>query len=73
MRLLNIEATAPETGYGWIHAGDPLKGRPEASQIAEFVEKPDAATAERLVRDGSWNRLGARLGALRRGLLSPAT
>lgn len=26
-----------------------------------------------LVRDGSWNRLGARLGALRRGLLSPAT
>lgn len=26
-----------------------------------------------LVRDGSWNRLGARLGALRRGLLIPAT
>lgn len=43
-----------ETGYGYLHRGDPLPG---GFEIAEFVEKPDLATAERYLASGeySWN------------------
>jgi len=66
-----IEATAPETGYGYIRRGAPLDG---GYQIERFVEKPDLATAERFLADGnySWNggifvfRAGAFLEELRR-------
>lgn len=52
-----ITPTAPETGYGYIQAGDP---RPDASGVltlTRFVEKPDSATATRFVADRSsfWN------------------
>jgi len=44
-----------ETGYGYIRAGDAVDGG--GFRIAEFVEKPDAATAERYVASGAyaWN------------------
>ncbi|MEO1576216.1 MAG: mannose-1-phosphate guanylyltransferase/mannose-6-phosphate isomerase [Pseudomonadota bacterium] len=46
---------APETGYGYIRMGDPATDG--TYQVAEFVEKPDAATAESYVSSGKflWN------------------
>jgi mannose-1-phosphate guanylyltransferase/mannose-6-phosphate isomerase len=59
----------PETGYGYIRRGAAVD---DAYEIDRFVEKPDAATAERYVIDGSyyWNsgmflfRADAYLGSL---------
>ncbi|WP_398336499.1 mannose-1-phosphate guanylyltransferase/mannose-6-phosphate isomerase [Vulcanococcus sp.] len=50
-----IVPTAPETGYGYIEAAQPLAGTPVP--IARFVEKPDRATAEQLLATGrfTWN------------------
>jgi len=50
-----IVPTGPETGYGYIRAGAAGDGGVRA--VAEFVEKPDAATAERYVASGEyfWN------------------
>ncbi|MFO1393210.1 MAG: mannose-1-phosphate guanylyltransferase/mannose-6-phosphate isomerase [Steroidobacteraceae bacterium] len=44
----------PETGYGYIRRAG---GAGPAYPVAEFVEKPDAATADRYVRSGDyyWN------------------
>jgi mannose-1-phosphate guanylyltransferase/mannose-1-phosphate guanylyltransferase/mannose-6-phosphate isomerase len=52
-----ITPTAPETGYGYIRAGAALAGIPGAFQVAQFVEKPDRATAQRYLDDGGygWN------------------
>ena len=52
-----IRPTAPETGYGYIEAGPSLPGAEGALEIARFVEKPDAATAQRFATDGRhlWN------------------
>jgi mannose-1-phosphate guanylyltransferase len=49
-----IEAERPETGYGYLQRGEALDG---GYRVATFVEKPDAATAERFLADGehSWN------------------
>jgi mannose-1-phosphate guanylyltransferase/mannose-6-phosphate isomerase len=49
--------TSPETGFGYIEAGEPLAGLPGARGIERFVEKPDAATAQRFLDSGSflWN------------------
>ncbi len=51
-----IVPTAPETGYGYIEAAEPLGGGAPVP-IARFVEKPDAATAERFLASGrfTWN------------------
>ncbi len=45
-----IVPNAPETGYGYIRRG-------EGHRVAEFVEKPDVATAERYLKAGNylWN------------------
>lgn len=50
-----IRPTAPETGFGYIRAGEPLGDG--AFVIDEFVEKPDLATARAYVESGaySWN------------------
>jgi len=50
-----IEATAPETGYGYIRRGEQIDGA--GFRIAEFVEKPDLARAEAFLANGnySWN------------------
>jgi mannose-1-phosphate guanylyltransferase/mannose-6-phosphate isomerase len=54
--ILGIAPDRPETGFGYIRttdASDPLG----AKLVAEFVEKPDLATAQRYLKDGHyhWN------------------
>ena len=50
-----IVATAPETGYGYIKAGQTQLGA--AFKVDAFVEKPDAQTAQRYIESGDyfWN------------------
>ena len=52
-----IKPTRPETGYGYIEMGAPGDAPEGPMTVARFVEKPDAATAETLLRDGRhcWN------------------
>ncbi|NWD77125.1 mannose-1-phosphate guanylyltransferase/mannose-6-phosphate isomerase [Pseudomonas gingeri] len=47
--------TQPETGFGYIEKGQALGG--EAFQVARFVEKPDATTAQQYLDGGRhlWN------------------
>jgi mannose-1-phosphate guanylyltransferase/mannose-6-phosphate isomerase len=48
-----VTPTSPHTGYGYIRPGTPIPG---GFEVDAFVEKPDAATADRYVRDGYlWN------------------
>lgn len=64
-RLLTfgIVPNAPETGYGYIRAGGRLPsaqecgGEEEVFAVAEFVEKPHRATAEKYLATGEyyWN------------------
>ena len=51
--ILGITPDRPETGYGYIRAA----GQPPEQRVAQFVEKPDLATAEKYLADGSyyWN------------------
>ncbi len=51
-----VTPRGPSTGYGYIRAGEPGDGAP-ARPVAEFVEKPDAATAARYLEHGGyfWN------------------
>ncbi len=51
-----IKPTAPETGFGYIEAGEPLDGQ-GGCQVARFVEKPDQATAQKYLDSGRflWN------------------
>lgn len=56
---LGIQPTRPETGYGYLQIGEPAgawEGQP-LRRVARFVEKPDAATAVRLLSGGEhlWN------------------
>src|ERR1700680_3119421 len=46
-----------ETGFGYIERGEKLGDIDGAFAVARFVEKPDAATAERYVKSGDffWN------------------
>jgi mannose-1-phosphate guanylyltransferase/mannose-6-phosphate isomerase len=49
-----VHPTRPATEYGYIRPGAPIG--PNIFAIAQFVEKPDAKTAERHVADGYlWN------------------
>lgn len=60
-----VVPTAPETGYGYIRAGQdlprpadsPAESDSPAKRVAEFVEKPDLATAEAYLAAGDyfWN------------------
>ena len=58
-----IVPTAPETGYGYIEAVEPLQvglgtgSLPAPVPIARFIEKPDPATAEQFLASGrfTWN------------------
>jgi mannose-1-phosphate guanylyltransferase/mannose-6-phosphate isomerase len=45
------------TGYGYIQGGEPIAGHESVFHVARFVEKPDAATARRFLKDGTfaWN------------------
>lgn len=50
-----VPPSAPETGYGYIRAGQPLGA--DAAHVEAFVEKPDAATAREYLACGRflWN------------------
>jgi mannose-1-phosphate guanylyltransferase/mannose-6-phosphate isomerase len=52
-----IRPTQPETGYGYIRAGTVIAGPGGGREITAFVEKPDAATAQRYLASGEyfWN------------------
>ena len=54
---LGIPPTGPETGYGYILAGEAVPAHPAARRCDRFTEKPDRTTAERFVADGRyyWN------------------
>lgn len=56
---IGIRPTEPAVGFGYIHYGDHLDvaGAPSALTVDSFKEKPDLATAERYVENGSylWN------------------
>ena len=50
-----IKPNEPKTSYGYILPGEPI-GKTGVYALKSFVEKPDAATAARYVRDGYlWN------------------
>lgn len=55
LACLAVEAKGPETRFGYIRAGEPL-GR-GAFRVAQFVEKPDPATAASYFHSGrfAWN------------------
>lgn len=71
LALFGVPAVRPETGYGYIHAGQALAGDLQAEnkddfagnssgdfrQVERFVEKPDAETAATYVERGDhyWN------------------
>lgn len=48
---------APETGYGYVRAGNELDGLTGNFAVERFVEKPDRATAKGYLADGRyyWN------------------
>jgi mannose-1-phosphate guanylyltransferase len=54
---LGIPPSRPETGYGYILAGDAVPEYAVARRCARFTEKPDRTTAERFLADGRyyWN------------------
>lgn len=56
---IGITPTGPAVQFGYIRSDGPLSvpGAPDALRVAEFVEKPDAATAAGYVASGDyrWN------------------
>ena len=50
-----IEATAPETGFGYLKRGEPIGD--QSFRTAQFVEKPDLERAKSFLSDGgyAWN------------------
>jgi len=54
--ILGITPTSPETGYGYIQR-DVTKGKNNEFAVNQFVEKPDAKTAQAYLADGNylWN------------------
>lgn len=56
---LGITPTFPSTGYGYIQQGEALDGdyKYPVYEVKRFMEKPDQATAQELLRSGdhSWN------------------
>ncbi len=55
LATFGITPDGPETGYGYINVGEEIA--PGANRVARFVEKPDLATATRMVETGDyvWN------------------
>ena len=56
LATFGIVPRSPHTGYGYIKKGDGVKDT-VANQVAEFVEKPDEATAQGYLDSGQylWN------------------
>ncbi len=55
--MFGMQPHRAETAYGYIQVGPELAGAPGVHSLARFMEKPDAATAARLVAAGGylWN------------------
>ncbi len=56
---LGVQPRSPETGYGYIQRGEPIHtaGSQPVYRVAQFIEKPDEATAKLFVESGEcyWN------------------
>jgi len=54
---LGIQPSRPETGYGYIAAGNGLSTDKEIFHVDSFKEKPDRPTAEKYISEGNffWN------------------
>jgi mannose-1-phosphate guanylyltransferase len=53
---VGVVPSRPDPGYGYIRPGDAIPDSSGARRVAEFVEKPSAARAEAMVREGClWN------------------
>jgi len=51
---VGVVPVRPDPGFGYIQPGEPAG--PQARRVSRFVEKPDRARAEAMVRDGFlWN------------------
>jgi len=51
-----VKPDHPATGYGYIRPGEALPASESVRRVEAFVEKPDAATAERYIAEGYlWN------------------
>ncbi|WP_295761754.1 mannose-1-phosphate guanylyltransferase/mannose-6-phosphate isomerase [Undibacterium sp.] len=57
LATFGIVPSGPETGYGYIRRGEALTSAEGCFKVARFVEKPDLATAQSFIADGSylWN------------------
>ena len=57
LTLFGIAPSAPHTGYGYIHRGEPLAGFDGAFAVRAFTEKPNRETAEGYLATGDyyWN------------------
>ena len=57
LATFGIAPSHPETGYGYIAAGDPVIGAPGVRTVRRFVEKPPRERAEAMLDEGShyWN------------------
>jgi mannose-1-phosphate guanylyltransferase len=59
MVTIGIKATAPETGFGYIHIGEAWKefNGAKVSRVKQFREKPTLETARKYVESGeyAWN------------------
>ncbi|HEX8145689.1 MAG TPA: sugar phosphate nucleotidyltransferase [Pyrinomonadaceae bacterium] len=55
--IVGVRPTQPATGYGYIRAGEALRGHEGAYAIAGFEEKPDPERARAFLAEGSyyWN------------------
>ena len=55
--IFGVPPTRPETGYGYIEAGEAVERGSPFHAVRAFREKPDAATAARYAADGKhlWN------------------
>ena len=55
--ILGVTPDRPETGYGYVRTERRAGPLGEEHAVARFVEKPDAATAERYLKEGGyfWN------------------
>lgn len=54
---IGIQPDRPETGYGYIHAGESLNDETQVLPVKAFKEKPDEATAQEFLDSGDyyWN------------------
>lgn len=57
LTLFGITPNRPATGYGYICRGEEIGSCPGSYVVDRFVEKPNAHTAEKLIKDQnySWN------------------